>query len=69
MTFADSKTEAIQKRMNLRAMGLCSCYTRLKYDPTKFYVSHCPINFCKKDRDKSPKGSGSDKYGKKREIK
>jgi len=59
MSFADSKEEAIQKRMNLRAMGRCSCYTRLKCDSTKYFVQNCPTNLCKEARKQ--KGSGSDK--------
>jgi hypothetical protein len=52
MTFADSKEEAIRKRMNIRAMGLCSCYTRLKSDPSKYFVQNCPTNLCKEARRK-----------------
>ena len=59
MSYADSKEEAIQKRMNLRAMGRCSCYTRLKCDSTKYYVQTCLTNVCKEAR--SHKDSGGDK--------
>jgi len=46
MPFAETKKQALEMRREIKKIGRCSCFRKLKYY-SGYFVSDCSFNVCK----------------------